>query len=349
VPLIHGTLGTLDAVVGGLMPRQSPLWEVHRRSPVRWRDARAEAYPQHTPLLLGSGNMTAFAASHDRRARLRCDNSRMLGFRDLVATLHALGIVSGDTIMVHASLRAIGPVEDGAAGLVRALDAAVGGDGTILMTIGARDDFAWVNERPEAERAGLLAGTEPFDCSMTPADPDVGVLAEVFRQTAGSLISNHPEGRFAARGRLAEHVLVNVPWDDYYGPGSPLERFVDARGKILRLGAHPNTVTLLHYAEYLADVPHKRRVRRHRLVAGVDGAQIRVIECLDDAHGIVDYPGEDYFATILEGYLRERASAVKRVGSARSELLDAADLVAFAAGWMTDHLAMRPPRENSTR
>jgi aminoglycoside N3'-acetyltransferase len=270
----------------------------------------------------------------------------MVGLLDLVASLRGLGIVSGDAIMVHASLRAIGPVEDGAEGLVRALDAAVGADGTVLMTLGARDDCAWVNDRPEAERAGLLAGIEPFDYRMTPADPDVGVLAEVFRQTPGTLASNHPEGRFAVRGRLAERFIVNVPWDDYYGPGSPLERFADARGRLLRLGADPNTVTLLHYAEYLAEVPHKRRVRRHRLVAGVDGPEIRVIECLDDAHGIVDYPGEDYFATILNGYLSERASAVGLVGNAWSELLDAADLVAFAEEWMTDHLGTR---QNFTR
>jgi aminoglycoside N3'-acetyltransferase len=273
----------------------------------------------------------------------------VLGYGDLVASLQALGIVSGDAIMVHASLRAVGPVEDGATGLVRALDAAVGGEGTVLMTLGARDEWASVNDRPEAERAGLLAGTEPFDYRSTPADPDVGVLAEVFRQTPGTLASDHPEGRFAARGRLAESFLVRVPWDDYYGPGSPLERFADARGKVLRLGADPNTVTLLHYAEYLADVPHKRRVRRHRLVAGAGGPEIRVIECLDDAHGIVDYPEDDYFATILNAYLREGAGTVGLVGNARSELLDAADLVAFAAGWMTDHLAARPPRQNFRR
>jgi aminoglycoside N3'-acetyltransferase len=269
-----------------------------------------------------------------------------MGFPDLIASLHGLGITSGDTIMVHASLRGIGPVEGGAAGLVRALDAAVGGDGTVLMTVGARDECAWVNDRPEAERAGLLAGTEPFDYRSTPADPDVGVLAEVFRQMPGTLASDHPEGRFAARGSLAERFLVNVPWDDYYGPGSPLERFANARGKVLRLGSDPNTVTLLHYAEYLAEVPHKRRVRRHRLVAGVHGPEIRTVECLDDARGIVAYPEEDYFATILNAYLRERAGAAGLVGNARSELLDAADLVAFAAGWMTEHLVTRPPADD---
>ena len=102
--------------------------------------------------------------------------------------------------MVHASLRAIGPVEDGAAGVVRALDAAVGAAGTLMMVLGADDPWAWVNERPEAERAALLASAEPFDPLATPAEADVGALAEVFRTTSGTLVSNHPEGRFGARG-----------------------------------------------------------------------------------------------------------------------------------------------------
>jgi aminoglycoside 3-N-acetyltransferase len=256
----------------------------------------------------------------------------------LVEDLRLLGVVPGDLVMVHASLRAVGPVVGGAAGLVAALDAAVGPSGSLLMTIGARDDWAWVNERPEPQRVALLAGSPPFDAGATAADPDIGVLAEVFRTRPGSTVSDHPEGRFAARGRLAAGLVAEVPWDDYYGPGSPLHRLVDQRGTILRLGADPDTVTAIHFAEYLADVPGKRRVRRHRLVHGPDGPVVRIVETLDDSDGIVDHPGPDYFGVILGEYLQTGAAAVGVVGSARSELLDAADLVRFAASWMTRHL-----------
>ena len=105
---------------------------------------------------------------------------------------------------------------------------------------------------------------EPFDPRTTPAQEDVGLLAELFRTTPGTVVSDHPEGRFGARGRRAAELMADVPWHDYYGPGSPLERVVEAGGSVLRLGADTNTVTLLHYAEYLAHVPDKRRVRRHR-------------------------------------------------------------------------------------
>ncbi|HOC17559.1 MAG TPA: AAC(3) family N-acetyltransferase [Vicinamibacterales bacterium] len=253
----------------------------------------------------------------------------------LVADLASLGVATGDLVMVHASLRRLGPVERGAEGVIEALDEAVGPGGTVMMVLGARDDWAWVNDRPEPERAALLEGSPPFDALATPASPEVGVLAEVFRRTPGTRVSDHPEGRFGARGLLARHLLLDVPWDDYYGPGSPLERLVDGGGKVLRLGADPNTVTLIHYAEYLAEVPGKRRVRRHRLVATPRGPELRIVECLDDNNGIVDYPGGDYFADILQAYLEQGRARQGLVGQAGSELLDARDLAEFAARWMT--------------
>jgi aminoglycoside N3'-acetyltransferase len=256
-----------------------------------------------------------------------------------------LGVVSGDTIMVHASLRALGPTEGRAAGLIQALDEAVGPSGTTLMVLGARDDWAWVNNRPESERPGLLADATPFDCHLTPAESDVGALAEVFRVTPGTLVSDHPEGRFAARGHLAGHFVDDVPWDDYYGPGSPLQRLTDARGKVLRLGADPNTVTLIHYAEYLAAVPRKRRVRRHRRVAGPQGPAIRIVDSLDDCDGIVDFTGEDYFTLVLQQFFDTHASQRGLVGRARSELIDARALVDFASVWLSEHLTPGPSKE----
>jgi aminoglycoside N3'-acetyltransferase len=253
-----------------------------------------------------------------------------------VDDLRGLGVQAGDLVMVHASLRAIGPVEGGADGVLDAIEVAIGPSGTLLMTLGARDDWSWVNERPESERAALLADAEPFDALRTPADPDNGVLAEVFRTRPETRVSDHPEGRFGAAGPLAADLVDDVPWDDYYGPGSPLARLVGARGKVLRLGANLDTLTVIHYAEYLVPLPSKRRVCRHRAVGG--GA-IRVVECLDDSDGIVDHPGEDYFATILRAYLATGAAATGRVGGAASELINAADVVDFAVDWMAANLA----------
>lgn len=259
--------------------------------------------------------------------------------KDLAADLRRLGVAAGNLLMVHASLRAVGPIKGAADAVLDALQTTLGPTGTLLMTLGARDDWGWINERPEHERPSLLRDAEPFDCQQTPADPDVGVLAEVFRQRPETKVSDHPEGRFGASGPLADRLVARVPWDDYYGPGSPLERFVQAGGRVLRLGADLDTLTLLHYAEYLAPLPSKRRIRRHRVVAGSDGPTLRVVNSLDDSDGIVDYPGEDYFVVILRQYLATSRPSTGVVGRANSELIDAADVVDFAVAWMADYLA----------
>ncbi|MCU1397237.1 MAG: aminoglycoside N3-acetyltransferase [Acidimicrobiales bacterium] len=241
----------------------------------------------------------------------------------LARDLRRLGLRSGDTVMVHASMRAIGAVAGGADGVIDALDDVLGASGTSVMNLGAVEG-------------------EPFDRLRTPADPDVGVLAEVFRQRAGTVVSDHPDARFGARGAAAEHLTDDVPWNDYFGPGSSLERLVSLDARVLRLGSDLDTVTMIHLAEYRADVTDKRRVRRRHRVVGPDGATCeRDVECLDDSEGIVDHPGEDYFATIMRAYLSTDRVRVGRVGAARSELFAARDLVEFATAWMNEHLGGR--------
>lgn len=240
--------------------------------------------------------------------------------------------------MVHASLRAIGPVDGGADGVLGGLEQAVGADGTLLMILGAEIEHEWVNQRPEPDRARSLATVSPFDPAAAPALPEVGTLAEVFRCLPGTRVTDNPSGRFGARGRLASAFLRDAPWDNYYGAGSPLDRFCAAGGRVLRLGASLDTTTVLHYAEYLAAVPGKRRVRRHYRIMGENGPETRAVECLDDENGIVDWPGEDYFAVVLKAYLETGRARVGPVGCTTCELIDARDIVDFGTRWMSENL-----------
>jgi aminoglycoside N3'-acetyltransferase len=257
----------------------------------------------------------------------------------ILEDLRRLGMRPGDALMVHVSLRAVGPIDGRAEALVGVLDRAVGPSGTLMMTLGARDDWAWVNDEPEERRADLLAGSPVFDASTTPADPDVGVFAEVFRTSPGTVVSDHPEGRFGARGRLAQQFVRDVPWDHYYGPGSPLDRFVAAGGRVLRLGADGDTTTVIHLAENRAPLAGKRAVRRHRLVHGEHGPVVRSVDTLDDDDGIAEYPSVegDEFAAILREYLATGRARTGTVGSASSQLLEAPDLVEFAVDWIVAH------------
>ena len=262
----------------------------------------------------------------------------------MLEDLRRLGVRPGDMLMVHASLRRIGLArtdfgEGGAELLLDSLEAAVGPEGTLLMILGSDYPQDWVNRRPVEERAALLAGTEPFDPRGASAMPEVGWLAETFRRRRGTLFSDNPSGRFGARGRAAAALLEGQPWHDYYGPRSPLDKLCAQGGRILRLGANPDTVTALHLAEYLADLPAKRRTRWDYLLAAEDGARHVWIDCLDDSDGIAAWDGEDYFAVILDAYLQTGRARIGRVGNAPSELIDAADIVRFGARWMEENLA----------
>ena len=263
----------------------------------------------------------------------------------LRADLDRLGVKPGDLLMLHASLRRIGlgraeVGEGGAEMLLDALEEAVGPAGTLMMVLGTHYEMEWVYDHPPEARAALLAGSPAFDHRNAPVLAEVGWLAEAFRRRAGTILSDNPSGRFGARGRLAEALMADQPWDDYYGPGSPLQKLCDRGGRILRIGANPDTVTALHYAEYLAELPDKKRARWDYMIAGPDGAPVHCwIDCLDDSEGIVHVEGEDYFARILKAYLALGRHGEGPAGKAKAELIDAADIVTFGARWMEENLA----------
>lgn len=256
----------------------------------------------------------------------------------LLQELKALGIRAGDLVMVHASLCKLGlaSIRGGAELLLEALDAAIAPGGTVMMVLGTDYPMDWVNERPVAERAALLAGSEPFDYLNAAVMPEVGALAEVFRRRPGTFVSDKPSGRVGARGARAAELLRDAPWHDYYGPGSPLDRLCAWGGRILGLGANPDTVTALHYAEYLARLPDKRRTRWDYVLPGRGHVWI---DALDDSQGIAAWDGEDYFAVILKEYLATGRACIGTIGTARAELIDAADIVRFGARWMEANLS----------
>jgi aminoglycoside N3'-acetyltransferase len=234
----------------------------------------------------------------------------------IVRQLQELGVRAAVPLMVHASLRSVGPIEGGANGLLDALVEVLGPGGTLLMVLSASQDA-------------------PFDPLSSKADEDMGVLAEVFRQRAGVRVNDHAAARYGALGAQSLQLLEPVPLHDYHGPGSVLDRFTALGGSVLRLGANIDTVTLTHLAEYRANVPNKRRVRLRYVRADI-GEQW--IESLDDTYGIVDWSQGDYFPRILIDFLAAGRARTGRVGSCTAELLEAQPFVDFATAWMEKHL-----------
>ncbi|MEY2883483.1 MAG: aminoglycoside 3-N-acetyltransferase, partial [Pseudomonadota bacterium] len=62
--------------------------------------------------------------------RIRIADERFWPQSALVEQLAALGLAAGDSVMVHASLRRVGPMPGGADTLIAALRERIGADGT---------------------------------------------------------------------------------------------------------------------------------------------------------------------------------------------------------------------------
>ena len=182
--------------------------------------------------------------------------------RELVAQLRTLGLAPGDTVMVHASVRAVGPVAGGPDQIHLAIKDALGAEGTLLMYASCPEHYDEVGRgiHPPEVEAEILEKLPPFDAGTARSARDNGALVELLRTYPGSRV-NHHVARFVAWGRHVDDLFAQQPWDHALGAGSALERFLALDGKILLLGSDHDTVTFLHHAEHVGEFPGKRIAR----------------------------------------------------------------------------------------
>jgi aminoglycoside N3'-acetyltransferase len=156
--------------------------------------------------------------------------------------------------------------------------------------------------------------------------------------------SPHPDASFAAIGRLAGDITRDHPLLEGYGPGSPLERIVQADGRVLLLGAGLDAVTVLHYAEVLADIPGKRRVHYEVPVATAAGKAWLSAENYD-TNGILDEfasgDGPDAVECIARDYVAHGHGRRGRVGAAPCHLFEARDIVRYGVEWLEQRFGRR--------
>ena len=245
--------------------------------------------------------------------------------QSLSSDLTALGLARGDTVMVHASVRAIGPVAGGPDQIHLAIRDAVGADGTILVyaSCPAHYDEVGRGVHSPAFEAELLDKMPAFDAETARAARDNGALVEMLRTWPGSSV-NHHVARFVAAGRHAGQLLDGQPWDYALGRGSVLERFLALDGRILLLGSDHDAVTFLHHTEHVGDFPGKR-IARFQVPVLEDGARVwRWMEEVDTSDGGAHAHWPDrLFARIVDGHLRATRNRGGRVGDARCHLLRA--------------------------
>lgn len=252
----------------------------------------------------------------------------------LAADLSRLGLAPGDAVMVHAAVSKVGRLLDGPDTIIAALCDAVGPAGTVL----AYADWEARYEDLVDDEGGVppewREHIPPFDPQRSRAIRDNGVLPEFLRTTPGALRSGNPGASLVALGAKAEWFTADHPLDYGYGAGSPLAKLVEAGGKVLMLGAPLDTLTLLHHAEHLADIPGKRIRRLEVPLATPTGAQWRMIEEFDTSDPIVAGLDDDYFAGIVTEFLAAGEGRQGLIGAARSVLVEAAAITAFGVDWL---------------
>lgn len=249
----------------------------------------------------------------------------------LAADFRSLGVSPGSTIMLHASVRAVGPIAGGADLIHLALKDALTDEGTLFMYAGCPQFFDEVgrgNLGPE-EEADILEKLPAFDPLTARSDRSNGALVEMLRTWPDSKVNSHVT-RFVAWGAKADYLLEPTPWDYACGRGSIFERFLELEGRILLLGSDHDNVTFLHYAEHIVDVPDKRVVKA-KVPVLENGTRVwREFAEFDTSNGAHRCFSGNFFAEIVDEFLGLSGAASRKVGDAVSWLLPADQLLDHA-------------------
>ena len=157
--------------------------------------------------------------------------------------LEKLGIKPTDTLLIHSSMKAIGPVEGGADAVLDMLMDYFRDEGLLVF--------------PTLSYGEVNAAQPIFDVRKTPSC--VGILPQLFRQRPGVIRSLHPTHSLAAFGRDAaeftaghEKALTPAP------EGSPWWRLLERSGKILFIGTGISCNTFLHGVDEWLEIPDLR-------------------------------------------------------------------------------------------
>lgn len=256
--------------------------------------------------------------------------------QDLVRGLEAVGLRSGDLVMVHSSMRSVGPILGGPNEMIEALLAAVGDTGTVMMYVDWKDgaqSYTRTDRGPPPSPSQMDAWPV-FDPRKARAARSYGILPEFLRTWPGAVRSENPGASVTAVGARAEWICADHPLDYGYGPGSPLAKLVQAQGRVLPLGSPLENVTLLHFAEHMARLPDKRVIRYREKLLRRGNAEWIEIEEFDTSDPVVDAAPADHFDRLMRAYLEEGDISMGMVGGARTYHFEAASLHRFAAGWL---------------
>jgi aminoglycoside 3-N-acetyltransferase len=195
----------------------------------------------------------------------------------LARELAAAGVPTGCDVLVHCSLRALGPVAGGPATLLDAVRDVIGPGGTVVVPAQTSNNST-TSAYFRAATAGLDADqVREFEASMPGFDPattpsyGVGTFAEYVRTHPEAVRSHHPQTSFAAVGPSASALMATHRLESHLGDESPLGALYTAGAWIVLLGVGFDRCTAFHLAEYRLPSPPTRGYRCY--VQASDGSR----------------------------------------------------------------------------
>lgn len=167
----------------------------------------------------------------------------MLTGKDIHAFLRENGIKPDDKITVHAALRAVGQIENGADGLIDGLCSYLC-DGLLMIPTHTWDTV--VREHPY------------YDVRTT--EPCIGTLAKVAAFRKDGIRSLHPTHSVAVFGNGAAEFIKGEELCASPAPvGCCLSRLYEEQGKVLLIGVGHERNTYLHSVDERLGIPDRLR------------------------------------------------------------------------------------------
>lgn len=227
---------------------------------------------------------------------------------DLKRDIARIGVLPSDTLLVHSSMKALGPVEGGADTVLDAFCEYLAEGLLVLPT------HTWEQ---------INADYSVFDVENEPSC--VGVLTNIFRKRPGVLRSWHPTHSVAAWGKgAAEFIAGEENFDTPCPRGGCYDKLYDRRAKVLFLGVPLSRNTLIHGVEEWAGVP--RRIADHHQLLKIRTPDGRLLERPMRRHSSPVHVSDNYDK--LEEPLLALGIAVRgRIGAAESVLVQVAPMV----------------------
>jgi aminoglycoside 3-N-acetyltransferase len=153
--------------------------------------------------------------------------------------LRSMGIVEGDTVLMHSSFDAYNGFKDGPQKTIDCILSVIGSSGNLLMvSMGYHGITA---------RTYLSAG-EKFDVLKTISH--MGIITEIFRRKKGVVRSLSPTNPVLAFGPNAEWLVADHHRVMYpCGKGSPFDKILKLNAKALFFDTSFYSMTFYHYLE----------------------------------------------------------------------------------------------------